>query len=76
MLRYAFSELVASGFSAVEALRSITSIPANGLGVGPRKGRIVVGADADLVAVHGDPTSPNGSIADVAAVWHAGNLVT
>ncbi|RJQ77997.1 amidohydrolase family protein [Pseudonocardiaceae bacterium YIM PH 21723] len=43
-----------TGVSAAEALRAVTSLPAQACGVAERKGRIAPGFDADLVVLPGD----------------------
>ncbi|HQZ32896.1 MAG TPA: amidohydrolase family protein [Ilumatobacteraceae bacterium] len=66
--------LVESGFSALEAMRGLTSGNADIIGL-TDAGRIVEGAPADLVAFHGDPTKRISDISGVQAVWHAGRRV-
>jgi imidazolonepropionase-like amidohydrolase len=63
------------GYSTVEALRSATSTAADVCRVGDRKGRIAVGYDADLLAVHGDPTADIAAVRSVAAVFRAGHRI-
>ncbi|HSH11403.1 MAG TPA: hypothetical protein VLA10_06420 [Ilumatobacter sp.] len=41
----------------------------------PDKGRIAVGAAADLIAVCGDPTGEPDAMASVARVWKAGRPI-
>jgi len=55
-----------------DALRTLTSIAAGAIGVGDRKGVLAPGADADLLAVHGDPLEDPAALLDVAGVWVAG----
>ncbi|MFC0437137.1 amidohydrolase family protein [Kutzneria buriramensis] len=62
--------------SAAAVLTSVTRLAAESCGLGRRKGRIAPGYDADLLAVHGDPTQDLTAMTDVAAVYRAGNLVT
>lgn len=66
--------LVESGFSALEAMRGLTSGNADIIGLDDA-GRIVAGAPADLVAFRGDPTRRIADISDVEAVWRAGQRV-
>jgi len=66
--------LVESGFSALEAMRGLTSGNADIIGLAD-VGRIVEGAPADLVAFRGDPTRRIADISAVEAVWRAGQRV-
>ncbi|MEU5781050.1 amidohydrolase family protein [Micromonospora lupini] len=50
-------EYVASGIPATAALAAATSVGAEVCGLGRSKGRVRPGFDADLLVVHGDPTS-------------------
>ncbi|GAB1690779.1 amidohydrolase family protein [Krasilnikovia sp. M28-CT-15] len=65
----------AAGMSNVEALRSATSRAADCCGL-PAKGRLRPGADADILAVSGDPTRDLSAIHQVQAVFRAGKRVT
>jgi imidazolonepropionase-like amidohydrolase len=47
-------------------------LAAESCGVGHRKGRVAPGFDADLFAVHGDPTADLAALTAVAAVFRAG----
>jgi imidazolonepropionase-like amidohydrolase len=60
------------GLSPAEALATVTSGAADALGLTGRKGRIAVGADADLLAVAGDPVDDPSRLRDVRAVLRAG----
>ncbi|MFG1609640.1 amidohydrolase family protein [Actinoplanes sp. NPDC049265] len=71
-LVYAPPELVDLGWSPVEALSAVTSVAADVCRVGDRKGRIRPGADADLLAVAGDPSTDLARLRDVRAVFRAG----
>ena len=75
VLPFALSDLVALGMSPVAALASMTSGAASACGVADRKGRIAVGADADLLAVAGSPLVDIGMIHNVQAVFRAGRCV-
>ena len=58
--RYAWYQaacLVRYGMSREDALAAVTRIPAEIIGVGERKGSIVVGKDADLIVLTDDPLS-------------------
>lgn len=54
------------------SLAAMTSVPAQALGLGGRKGVLAAGADADLLAVQGDPLSDADALLDVVAVWARG----
>jgi len=58
-----------------EVLRAATSLAADACGLTSRKGRLIPGADADLLAVSGDPLADIHAIHDVAAVMRAGRWV-
>ncbi len=61
-----------AGISPVDALRSATSVNARLLGLESRIGRIASGAQADLVAVEGNPLRRIQDIANVQFVMRAG----
>jgi imidazolonepropionase-like amidohydrolase len=61
--------------SAESVLTSVTRLAAESCGVGHRKGRIAPGFDADLLAVHGDPTADLAALTQVAGVFRAGTRV-
>jgi imidazolonepropionase-like amidohydrolase len=63
------------GFSNPEALAAATGWAAAGCGLGGRKGRLLPGFDADLLAVAGDPVQQLGALLDVRAVFRAGVAV-
>ncbi|MFF3561679.1 amidohydrolase family protein [Streptomyces sp. NPDC002574] len=65
-------ELAALGASPLEALKAVTSQAAALCGLGSRKGRIRAGADADFLAVTGDPLTGLAALRDVRAVFRAG----
>ncbi|GIF95908.1 amidohydrolase family protein [Catellatospora citrea] len=73
VLPYAVSDLVQLGISSPrEALAAVTSLAAQACGVDGRKGQITIGADADLLAVHGNPMEDPAALLDVQAVFRAG----
>ncbi|MGJ6962482.1 amidohydrolase family protein [Streptosporangium sp. G11] len=72
VLPYAISQFTAEGPSPLEALTAATSLAAQACGVSDRKGRITVGADADLLAVTGNPLDDLDRLRDVRAVFRAG----
>ncbi len=59
----------------VEALRAATSVAADACGLTGRKGRLIPGADADLLAVAGNPLDDIRTVHDVVAVFRAGRRV-
>jgi imidazolonepropionase-like amidohydrolase len=63
------------GLGPAEALRAITSVAAGVCGLAHRKGRIVPGYDADLLAVDGDPVADLTALRRVRAVYARGALV-
>ncbi len=60
------------GMIPEDALRAATSVAAKSLGLAGRKGRIVRGADADVLVVRGDPMSDLCAVRDVVAVFRDG----
>ncbi|MGH3513215.1 MAG: amidohydrolase family protein [Pseudonocardiaceae bacterium] len=75
VLPYALGDLTKLGMTNVEALRATTSVAADACGLTGRKGRLIPGADADLLAVTGDPLDDIGAIHNVVAVIRAGRRV-
>lgn len=63
--------LVAAGLTPSEALRAATALPARRFGLTDR-GRIAVGARADLLLVDGDPTIDIDATLNIRAVWRRG----
>ncbi|MDE0915722.1 MAG: amidohydrolase family protein [Planctomycetota bacterium] len=59
------------GMSAEQALRSVTLVPAEVLGVADRVGSLAVGKDADFAVFNGDPMQATSS---VLATWVSGEL--
>jgi imidazolonepropionase-like amidohydrolase len=72
VLPYAVAQLTDDGPSSLEALATATSLAAEACGVSDRKGRIKVGADADFLAVTGNPIEDVDRLRDVRAVFQAG----
>lgn len=70
----AIEPLMAIGMTATEALTALTSAGADALGL-PNKGRLVEGADADLVAVDGDPRLDSEAVTRIRQVWRHGRSV-
>jgi imidazolonepropionase-like amidohydrolase len=76
VLPYGIADLTTwVGMTNLEALRAATSLAAEACGLTGRKGRLVPGADADLLAVTGDPLADIHAVHDVAAVMRAGRWV-
>ena len=63
------------GFTNAEALTSATSLAAQSCGIADRKGRLLPGYDADLLAVAGDPLADLHALLDVQAVFCRGRRV-
>ena len=70
-LHHELQLLTAAGMKPIEALRAATSIPARRFGLADR-GRIVPGARADLLLVHGDPTTNITNTLSILGVWRRG----
>jgi imidazolonepropionase-like amidohydrolase len=75
VLPYALQDLVAGGFTPVEALRAATSTAAHACRVGGRKGHVAPGYDADLLAVRGNPLVDITALHSVEAVFRTGHRV-
>lgn len=74
VMPHALAPLLEAEMTPIEALRAMTAGGADAIGaVG--KGRLVPGADADLVVVGGDLTSDPTTITDIERVWLAGTPV-
>ena len=63
--------LVSAGLKPAEALRAATSIPARRFGLTDR-GRIVIGAKANLLLVDGDPLTNISDTLSIRTVWREG----
>lgn len=70
--RFAPDGLLKAGFTNLEALRAVTSAAAAACGLGGRKGTLVAGADADIIAVPGNPLVDAKPLHQVTAVFRAG----
>jgi imidazolonepropionase-like amidohydrolase len=75
LLWLAVVQLAESGWPAVEALRSATSLAADECGVGGTAGRLRAGLDADLLVVDGDVSADLGALERPRAVWVRGRRV-
>ena len=63
------------GIGQAEVLRMLTSVAAQVIGLGHRKGRIAPGFDADILAVDGDPIADPAALHRIRAVWARGSAV-
>lgn len=70
-LRFAAALAMRGGLSAADALRAITQVPAEILGVADRVGSLAPGRDADLVVMNGEPMGAGSS---VVATWVDGEI--
>jgi len=75
VLPYAAHDLAAMGLDAAEILTTLTATAAAVCGVGPRKGRLAVGYDADIIAVDGDPLADVDDLIRTRLVMARGRLV-
>ena len=75
VVRHAPDQLREIGVGQDEALRLITSVAADVIGLGHRKGRIAPGFDADILAVDGDPIADPDALHRIRAVWARGSAV-
>jgi imidazolonepropionase-like amidohydrolase len=67
---------VANGLPYIEALRSITAVPAQIWGIADRCGTIAPGKDGDLVLWDGDPLEPSSAAVTVLVAGKEVSLVT
>ena len=68
------AEFVRLGFSPMAAIKSATSLAAEGLMVNARTGSIRPGLEADLIAVENDPTTDIETLRDVMLVVNNGKV--
>ncbi|MBY8879939.1 metal-dependent hydrolase family protein [Actinacidiphila acidipaludis] len=61
-----------AGMTPLEALTAVTSVAARACRVEGRKGQIAPGADADILAVHGNPVADPAALFAIEAVFRAG----
>jgi imidazolonepropionase-like amidohydrolase len=64
------------GMSSMDAVKAATSSAARLLGVGAEVGTIVVGKQADLLLVEGDPLDDLARLAAPVSVWQRGRAVS
>lgn len=74
VMSHAIHDLIALGMTTTEALHAMTRGGALALGL-EKKGIIAAGADADLIAVAGDPLVEAEAITRIAGVWTSGREV-
>jgi imidazolonepropionase-like amidohydrolase len=75
VVRHAPDQLREIGIGQAEALTMITSVSADVIGLGHRKGRIAPGFDADILAVDGDPIADPAALHRIRAVYARGMAV-
>ena len=75
VVRHAPDQLREIGIGQAEALRMVTSMAAEVIGLGHRKGRIAPGFDADILAVDGDPIADPAALHRIRAVYARGTAV-
>lgn len=76
VVRHAPDQLREIGIGQAEALRMLTSLAAEVIGLGHRKGRIAPGFDADILAVDGDPIADPAALHRIRAVYARGAEVS
>jgi imidazolonepropionase-like amidohydrolase len=76
VVRHAPDQLREIGIGQAEALRMLTSVAAEVIGLGHRKGRIAPGFDADILAVDGDPIADPAALHRIRAVYARGAAVS
>jgi imidazolonepropionase-like amidohydrolase len=75
VLPYALEALVEVGMTPARALHAVTAVAAEACGLRGLKGRLAQGADADLIAIGGDPLTEISAVHNVVAVYRDGHLV-
>jgi imidazolonepropionase-like amidohydrolase len=76
LLPISLAALVECGFSAIAALASATSVPAEAIGLANRTGRLRAGLDADLLIVDGNPMDDIAALRNVRTVVSRGREVS
>jgi imidazolonepropionase-like amidohydrolase len=71
----AIHDLISIGMTPVEALAAMTSGGADALGLSG-KGRLTAGADADMIAVDGDPRTDPSAVTRIVQVWRTGTPIS
>jgi imidazolonepropionase-like amidohydrolase len=75
VLPYCLEELVGLDVPPARALHAVTAVAADACGLAGRAGRLTPGADADLIAITGDPLTEVSDIHNVVAVYRGGSSV-
>jgi imidazolonepropionase-like amidohydrolase len=75
VLPYAIEALVGIGVPPSRALHAVTAVAADACGLRGVKGRLARAADADLIAVSGDPLHEIAAVHNVIAVYRDGQQV-
>jgi imidazolonepropionase-like amidohydrolase len=75
LLPWAVQDLVDGGLSRAEALATATTLAANAIGLGDRKGRLAPGMDADLLLVDRSLPQDLAALRAPQAVWLHGKRV-
>jgi imidazolonepropionase-like amidohydrolase len=76
VLSAGIADFVAGGIPPADALASATSVAAEKCGLGPRKGRLRAGYDADVLIVDGDPLADISALERLRAVYVGGVLAS
>ncbi|MEV4316087.1 amidohydrolase family protein [Actinocrispum sp. NPDC049592] len=75
VLPRATTDLLAMGMSPLDAVRTMTSVAADVVGLAHRKGRLAAGFDADVLVVDGDPLADPAALQRPRAVYAMGSAV-
>jgi len=75
VLRHAHTQAADVGIDPLRSLRMMTSLAAEVVGLGERKGRLAPGFDADVVAVDGDPIADPAALHRIRSVYARGAAV-
>jgi imidazolonepropionase-like amidohydrolase len=75
VLPYCIEALVDLGVRPARALHAVTAAAADACGLAGRAGRLTQGAEADLIAISGDPLTEVSAIHNVLAVYRGGYSV-
>ncbi len=72
IVAYAVAELVTAGIAVEDAIATATSVSAQACGLEGTRGRLIAGAEADLLVVDGDPRTDIAALTRVRAVFRGG----
>ena len=75
VIRWAFGQFQEIGLTAAQALHVCTARAAAALGLGDRKGRLVPGYDADILAVDGNPLTDTEALHRIRTVYLRGTAL-